>query len=85
VVHDWLYYYVYLDLYRFFESLRKHRSIVQLITFIISAVIHEFIIYYALGFFYPILFILFSGPGTPFSTKVSCSCRSRSSDAARST
>lgn len=32
-------------------------------TFLISAAIHEIIITYALGFFYPILFILFTGPG----------------------
>jgi len=32
-------------------------------TFLISAVIHEGIICLALGFFYPILFILFTGPG----------------------
>jgi len=32
-------------------------------TFLISAVIHELIISYALGFFYPILFLLFTGPG----------------------
>jgi hypothetical protein len=63
---------MYLDLYRFFYSLRKRRVIVQLITFIISAVIHEFIIFYAIGFFYPILFILFTGPGTS-----SLSCRHR--------
>ena len=63
MVHDWLYYYIYLDLSRFCSPLRKHRSIVQLITFIISAIIHELIIYFAIGFFYPILFILFAGPG----------------------
>lgn len=35
----------------------------KLLTFLISALIHELIITYALGFFYPILFILFTGPG----------------------
>lgn len=35
----------------------------QLVTFLISAVIHEAIVCLALGFFYPILFILFTGPG----------------------
>jgi sterol O-acyltransferase len=63
VVHDWLYYYVYLDIYRFFPKLKKARVVTQLLTFIISAIIHEWIIYYAIGFFYPILFILFAGPG----------------------
>jgi sterol O-acyltransferase len=32
-------------------------------TFFISAVIHEGIICLAVGFFFPILFILFTGPG----------------------
>jgi hypothetical protein len=85
VVHDWLYYFIYLDLYRFFPGMRKRRGVVQFITFIISAVIHEFIIYYALGFFYPILFILFAGPGTLPSTQASSSSRWPQSDAVRST
>jgi len=64
VVHDWLYYYIYLDLSRFFPKLRKAKWVPQMATFIFSAIIHEFIISYAIGFFYPILFILFAGPGT---------------------
>ena len=74
MVHDWLYYYIYLDIYRFFPSLRKNRTIVQLLTFVISAIIHEYIIYYAIGFFYPILFILFAGPGNTFFIQESSSC-----------
>jgi sterol O-acyltransferase len=62
-VHDWLYYYIYLDLYRLSPKLPKMRFIAQLSTFVISAIIHELIIYYSIGFFYPILFILFAGPG----------------------
>lgn len=68
VVHDWLYYYIYLDLCRLVNTFRKHRWIPQLLTFVISALIHEFIIYFAIGFFYPILFILFAGPGTAVIT-----------------
>jgi sterol O-acyltransferase len=63
VVHDWLYYYIYIDLIRFFRLFKNKKWMAQLITFFISAIIHEFILYYALGFFYPILFILFTGPG----------------------
>jgi len=66
VVHDWLYYYIYLDIYRFLPSLRSGRVVAQLLTFIISAIIHEWIIYYAIGFFYPILFMMFAGPGILF-------------------
>ncbi len=74
VVHDWLYYYVYLDLYRFFSSLQKKKVVVQILTFIISAIIHEVIIYYSIGFFYPILFILFAGPGKTIFIQESFSC-----------
>lgn len=63
MVHDWLYHYIYLDLQRFFESFRKNKFLPQIATFIISAVIHEIIVCFAIGFFYPILFILFTGPG----------------------
>ena len=38
VVHDRLYYYMYLDLYRFFPALRKRRVIVQLTTFRLSLI-----------------------------------------------
>lgn len=85
VVHDWLYYYIYLDLCRFFPSFKKFRAVPQLLTFIISAIIHEVIIYYAIGFFYPILFLLFAGPGKRSSTQASCSCSRRASGRPRST
>ena len=62
IVHDWLYYFVYLDICRFFKC-NQRSFLPKLMTFLISAVIHELIITYALGFFYPILFILFTGPG----------------------
>jgi sterol O-acyltransferase len=62
IVHDWLYYYVYLDLQRFLK-LKGMLWIPQLLTFLLSAIIHEVIIYYSTGFFYPALFILFAGPG----------------------
>ncbi len=62
-VHDWLYYYIYIDGMRFCNFLRNHRSWAQILTFIISAVIHELIIACSIGFFYPILFIFFTGPG----------------------
>lgn len=62
VVHEWLYYYVYGDIVRF--SLGKtSKTVASLVTFLISAVIHELILTCVLGFFYPILFLIFSGPG----------------------
>lgn len=45
----------------------KNTFMPKMLTFLISAVIHELIITYALGFFYPILFILFTGPGIVFN------------------
>lgn len=62
VVHEFLYYYVYMDLLKFSKG-KLSRSTSQLLTFLISAVIHEWILTYAIGFFYPMLFILFTGPG----------------------
>lgn len=68
IVHDFLYTYLYGDFIRYFRessivdpSLAK--GISALLVFNISAVVHEFIISFSLGFFYPVLFILFSGPG----------------------
>lgn len=68
IVHDWLYYFIYVDTCRFTKCSVKNSFLPKLLTFMISAVIHELIITYALGFFYPILFILFTGPGTFFMT-----------------
>ena len=36
------------------------------VSFIISAIIHEIVVTFAQGFFFPILFILFVGPGIVF-------------------
>ena len=63
VVHDWLYYYIYVDLCRFFEICQKYKIISKLTTFLISAIIHELIVCMGIGFVFPILFILFTGPG----------------------
>jgi len=62
VVHEWLYYYVYGDIIRFTNE-KVSRTTAQMATFLVSAVVHEAILSVALGYFYPILFILFIGPG----------------------
>lgn len=69
IVHDWLYYYIYIDFSRFTQRYKFPRVVPKLMTFLISAVIHELIITYALGFFYPILFLLFTGPGNWYLTQ----------------
>ena len=63
VVHDWLYYYIYLDLLKFVFSNDTFRKYTRVITFLMSAIFHELIIIEAIGFFYPVLFLLFTGPG----------------------
>lgn len=62
VVHEWLFYYVYGDTARFSLG-QVSRQTAQLVTFLISAFIHELILTYVLGFFFPILLIVFIGPG----------------------
>lgn len=66
IVHDWLYYFIFVDTCRFLKCGFKNTFMPKMLTFLISAVIHELIMTYALGFFYPILFILFTGPGIFF-------------------
>ena len=68
IVHDFLYAYLYGDFIRYFRatSIIDPSSIQTtsiLLVFNISAIVHEFVISFSLGFFYPVLFALFSGPG----------------------
>jgi sterol O-acyltransferase len=65
IVHEWLYYYVYNDSVRF--SLGNIGSTgAKMLVFGISAIIHEVIMLCSLKFFFPILLILFGGPGVIF-------------------
>lgn len=61
VVHDWLYAYVYKDLHVAFG--KSYRWAAMLLTFLLSAVFHEYVIVMTLGFFYPVLFVMFGGIG----------------------
>ena len=63
VVGDWIRNYVYLDLV---ELAHIRRGPALLIAFFFSAVVHEYIVACAMGFFYPVLFIMFGGPGVGF-------------------
>lgn len=65
IVHEFLYYYVYLETEKLSKG-RRSRTFATLVTFGSSALIHEIILTFALGFFYPICFILFTGPGVLF-------------------
>ncbi|XP_060552731.1 sterol O-acyltransferase 1-like [Ruditapes philippinarum] len=64
VVHDWLYTYVYKDFCRVLGP--RYRSLSMALVFLISAVVHEYVIVMALGFFYPVLFFMFMGAGFGF-------------------
>lgn len=61
IVHDWLYLYVYKDLYEY--VFKKNRFICQLLVFSLSAIFHEYILGFTFNFCYPILFLEFQGAG----------------------
>lgn len=61
IVHDWLYLYVYKDLYEYVTG--RNRVLSQLLVFSLSAVVHEYILGFTFQFFLPILFVLFQGAG----------------------
>ncbi|KAL1236428.1 Sterol O-acyltransferase [Trichinella spiralis] len=57
IVHDWLYAYVYQDMQPLFGD--SYRTAAMTVVFLLSAVVHEYIITLTLRFFYPVLFIQF--------------------------
>ncbi|XP_051016361.1 sterol O-acyltransferase 2 isoform X1 [Acomys russatus] len=57
VVHDWLYSYVYQD--GLWLLGRRARGVAMLGVFLVSAVVHEYIFCFVLGFFYPVMLMLF--------------------------
>ncbi|KAI8834482.1 hypothetical protein BC829DRAFT_407095 [Chytridium lagenaria] len=66
VVYDWLFAYVYLDVVSYFEArYKKHTAKLLSVIFVIevSAIIHEFILACALGYCFPILLLMYGGPG----------------------
>lgn len=69
VVHDWLYAYVYKDVYELCEggSRMVARTWATLAVFTLSAVFHEFILAVAFRFFYPVLLTMFLGVGMMLS------------------
>lgn len=60
VVYDWLYSYIYRDMYTIFG---RSRVGAMLVVFLISAVIHEYILAICFKFVFPLLFFLFSSFG----------------------
>uniref|UniRef100_A0A7S2RHP6 Diacylglycerol O-acyltransferase n=1 Tax=Rhizochromulina marina TaxID=1034831 RepID=A0A7S2RHP6_9STRA len=63
LVHDFIHSYLYSDLVEF---VGMSKSTAMMVSFVLSAVVHEYIVAASLGFFFPILFVLFGGPGIWF-------------------
>ena len=62
-VHDFIHMYCYMDL---IELAKMPKFTSMMLSFIISAILHEYIVTVVMGFFLPILFVLFGGPGILF-------------------
>jgi len=61
VVHDWLYTYIYKDMYEIVVP--SNRTLSASTVFLVSSIFHEYIIAFAFGFFYPVMLVLFGGVG----------------------
>ncbi|XP_001605991.1 sterol O-acyltransferase 1 [Nasonia vitripennis] len=62
IVHDWLYAYIYKDVY---ETL--HNKVIATFTvFLVSAAFHEYILAFTFQFFYPVMMLMFGGFGMLF-------------------
>lgn len=62
VVHDWLYAYIYKDCFKLF----RNRQAATLSVFILSAIVHEYVLVFSFRFFYPILLFMFGAIGMSF-------------------
>ncbi|XP_024939663.1 sterol O-acyltransferase 1 [Cephus cinctus] len=61
VVHDWLYTYIYKDMY---EIVTPRNKVLSTFTvFAVSAIFHEYILAFAFRFFYPVMLLMFGGIG----------------------
>ncbi|XP_011695297.1 PREDICTED: sterol O-acyltransferase 1-like isoform X2 [Wasmannia auropunctata] len=63
VVHDWLYTYIYKDMYEIVVP--RNQVLAATAVFLTSAIVHEYILSFILGFFYPMLLIQFVAIGLP--------------------
>ncbi|XP_013378912.1 sterol O-acyltransferase 1 isoform X2 [Lingula anatina] len=68
VVHDWLFTYVYKDISSLLKYLNIQcgRATPMAVVFLLSAIFHEYIVTMTMGFFYPVLFVMFGGIGFGF-------------------
>jgi len=63
VVHKFLHRHIFMDCLVVFH---QSKNVAMWITFIISAVVHEYVIAVSLGFYKPVMFVLFIVPGVLF-------------------
>lgn len=61
LVQDWLYAYIFKDIYSVLGN--KHKAIANFGVIFISGIVHEYILSFTFGFFYPVVFVLFAGLG----------------------
>lgn len=61
VVHDWLYEYIYKDMYN--HVFKGSKLMSSLTVFLASAYVHEHILAFSLRLFYPIMYLFFGGFG----------------------
>ncbi|KAJ8945792.1 hypothetical protein NQ318_003058 [Aromia moschata] len=66
VVHDWLYTYVYKDMYEIVTPRCKIAA--RFAVLILSATVHEWVLTYMFGFFFPALFVQFVFGGSLLSS-----------------
>ncbi|KMQ87195.1 sterol o-acyltransferase 1 [Lasius niger] len=64
VVHDWLYTYIYKDMYEIVVP--RNKMLATLAVFLVSAAFHEYVLAFAFRFFYPVMFVMFGGFGFCF-------------------
>ncbi|XP_030751346.1 sterol O-acyltransferase 1 isoform X2 [Sitophilus oryzae] len=62
VVSDWLYTYIYKDCYEILMP--GNKTFAKVLVFFISAVVHEWVLTYMFGFFFPALFLVFLFTGS---------------------
>jgi len=62
VVHDWLYTYIYKDMVK----ILKNRQVATVTVFLLSAIVHEYVLMFAFRFFYPMLLFVFGVFGLSF-------------------
>lgn len=63
VVHHYIHRHIFLEC---MLTLKMRKTTAMILTFLISAIIHEYAVAVALGFYKPILFIMFMFPGVLF-------------------